>query len=95
MNTEQTTLMGLLTKNRAVSPLPTIHPTTEAFEIGKLKVVAVDVGGHDTVRDLWEEHTIPCDAIGTTHENKSALPRPGPWTGLSVVAASGWEGAGD
>lgn len=53
----------MLKDNRAVSAEPTLHPNSEEIIVGKLKLKAFDLGGHETARRLWQDYTATVDAV--------------------------------
>jgi GTP-binding protein SAR1 len=53
----------MLKDDRAVSPEPTIHPNIDELYVGRLKLRAFDLGGHETARRLWGDYTTTVDAV--------------------------------
>ncbi|KAL7552288.1 hypothetical protein ACHAWF_017790 [Thalassiosira exigua] len=62
-NAGKTTLLRMLKDNRAVSAEPTIHPNSEELVVGRLKLKAFDLGGHETARRLWQDYTTSVDGV--------------------------------
>ena len=59
----KTTLLSVLKDGRVEQFDPTIHAHAEEFEIGKMKLCTVDLGGHETVRKVWRDYFPKVDAI--------------------------------
>ena len=62
-NAGKTTLMRVMAQNRVAVHEPTQRPTHETFVIGNLTCEAIDMGGHEAVRGLWEEYAVQADAV--------------------------------
>ena len=71
-NAGKSTLLTLLVKNEVVPHAPTHQPVTDMITIGSMKMRAVDMGGHEIARRMWE--TYSQDADGLTLTLALALP---------------------
>lgn len=62
-NAGKTTLLNKL-KNETISTFaPTHHSNKAEVEIGKMKVVIVDLGGHEVARMAWKDYFFGCNGI--------------------------------
>lgn len=55
-NAGKTTLLRVLTTDKLGSFPPTNIPNVEELTLGKLSIKAIDLGGHDLGRKLWENY---------------------------------------
>lgn len=62
-NAGKTTLVNKLKNNVNSMPLPTISLSKEEVEIGNLKAVLFDIGGHDTARMGWQNYFLNSSGI--------------------------------
>lgn len=62
-NAGKTTLVNKLKNNTNDIFLPTKHSTKDVIEIGNLKALAVDIGGHKAVRMAWKDYFFNVDGI--------------------------------
>ena len=53
-NAGKSTLLTLLVRNEVVPHAPTHQPVTDMITIGSMKMRAVDMGGHEIARRMWE-----------------------------------------
>ena len=56
-NAGKSTLLTLLVKNEVVPHAPTHQPVTDMITIGSMKMRAVDMGGHEIARRMWETYS--------------------------------------
>lgn len=62
-NAGKTTLLNKL-KNETISTFaPTHHSNKAEVEIGKMKVVIIDLGGHEVARMAWKDYFFGCNGI--------------------------------
>ena len=61
--TGKSTLLTMLMTNKVVSHSPTHQPVTDEIKIGHLKLRAVDMGGHELARRLWQQYSPEADAV--------------------------------
>lgn len=62
-NAGKTTLVNKLKNNTNDIFLPTKHATKDVVEIGNLKALVVDLGGHRAVRMAWKDYFYNVDGI--------------------------------
>mmetsp|Transcript_22676 Transcript_22676/g.55995 ORF Transcript_22676/g.55995 Transcript_22676/m.55995 type:complete len:182 (-) Transcript_22676:349-894(-) len=62
-NAGKSTLVHKLCKNEVRAFVPTTKAQAQTFTLGKVQFTAWDLGGHEQVRDLWEEYYAGADAI--------------------------------
>ncbi|KAK3444407.1 hypothetical protein EUGRSUZ_A00346 [Eucalyptus grandis] len=62
-NTGKTTLLCMLKHERLVLQQPTQFPTSEEFNIGKIKFRAFDLGGREIARRGWPNYYAKVDAV--------------------------------
>lgn len=62
-NAGKTTLLYKLKHGVVKSFVPTQRALVETFRFGNVHFSACDLGGHNTVRHLWDEYCGECDAI--------------------------------
>lgn len=55
-NAGKTTLLKVLKTDKLGSYEPTIHPNTDELQIGNVTLTAIDLGGHDFGRKIWENY---------------------------------------
>ena len=58
-----TLLLTLLVRNEVVPHAPTHQPVTDMITIGSMKMRAVDMGGHEIARRMWEMYSQDADGI--------------------------------
>ena len=56
-NAGKSTLLTLLVRNEVVPHAPTHQPVTDMITIGSMKMRAVDMGGHEIARRMWEMYS--------------------------------------
>lgn len=59
----KSTLCTLLSEDRILTHTPTQRPGAGDYVIGNLTLTLVDMGGHEGVREIWEEYAASVDAI--------------------------------
>ena len=62
-NSGKTTLLNFLKTNRLKQLAPTNQPYSEEITIGKVIFTMHDLGGHSSVRRLWNDYIINIDCI--------------------------------
>ena len=62
-NAGKSTLLTLLVRNEVVPHAPTHQPVTDLITIGSMKMRAVDMGGHEIARRMWEMYSQDADGI--------------------------------
>ena len=62
-NAGKSTLLTLLVRNEVVPHAPTHQPVTDMITIGSMKMRAVDMGGHEIARRMWEMYSQDADGI--------------------------------
>ncbi|EKX36942.1 hypothetical protein GUITHDRAFT_158647 [Guillardia theta CCMP2712] len=62
-NAGKSTLLHKLCSNELRPFVPTTKAHSKTFSLGNIKFTAWDLGGHEQVRDLWEEYYSGADAI--------------------------------
>jgi len=62
-NAGKTTLLGRLKDDRMKQHQPTQQATSEELTLGKMKIVAHDVGGHLEARSVWADFYTAADAV--------------------------------
>mmetsp|Transcript_4025 Transcript_4025/g.8145 ORF Transcript_4025/g.8145 Transcript_4025/m.8145 type:complete len:182 (+) Transcript_4025:121-666(+) len=62
-NAGKSTLLHKLCDNELKSFVPTVKAHSRTFSLGKINFTAWDLGGHEQVRELWEEYYSGADAI--------------------------------
>ena len=62
-NAGKSTLLTLLVRNEVVPHAPTHQPVTDTITIGAMKMRAVDMGGHEIARRMWEMYSQDADGI--------------------------------
>lgn len=62
-NAGKTTLVQKLKTGLNKTCLPTRHPKQEEIEIGNLKCLVQDVGGHEPARLIWDQYFYASDGI--------------------------------
>jgi len=62
-NAGKSTLLYMLKEGRVQQFTPTLFPNEDEVIIGNIKLKAFDLGGHETVRRLWEEYFATVDAV--------------------------------
>mmetsp|Transcript_45511 Transcript_45511/g.106918 ORF Transcript_45511/g.106918 Transcript_45511/m.106918 type:complete len:182 (+) Transcript_45511:225-770(+) len=62
-NAGKSTLLHKLCDNQLRSFVPTVKAHSRTFSLGKIKFTAWDLGGHEQVRELWEEYYSGADAV--------------------------------
>lgn len=62
-NAGKTTLVSKLKNNTNHVFLPTKHATKDVVEIGNLKALVVDIGGHKAVRFAWKDYFYNVDGV--------------------------------
>lgn len=62
-NAGKTTLVNLLKNNSKDIFLPTKHAKKDVVEIGNLKALVVDLGGHEAVRVAWKDYFYNVDGV--------------------------------
>lgn len=62
-NAGKTTLLHTLKDDRKVQAEPTLQPTEEELEIGSMRFLARDMGGHAPARRNWANYFEQSDAI--------------------------------
>ena len=65
-NAGKSTLLTLLVKNEVVPHAPTHQPVTDMITIGSMKMRAVDMGGHEIARRMWETYSQDADGLTLT-----------------------------
>ena len=75
-NAGKSTLLTLLVKNEVVPHAPTHQPVTDMITIGSMKMRAVDMGGHEIARRMWETYSQDADGLTLTLALALALPSP-------------------
>lgn len=61
-NAGKTTLLNLL-KDTQTATKPTSHPTSTTIQIGKMKAIVFDLGGHTAARKIWEDYQFTCEGV--------------------------------
>mmetsp|Transcript_15614 Transcript_15614/g.37873 ORF Transcript_15614/g.37873 Transcript_15614/m.37873 type:complete len:182 (-) Transcript_15614:33-578(-) len=62
-NAGKSTLVHKLCKNEVRAFVPTTKAQAQTFTLGGVEFTAWDLGGHEQVRDLWEEYYAGADGI--------------------------------
>mmetsp|Transcript_6058 Transcript_6058/g.9030 ORF Transcript_6058/g.9030 Transcript_6058/m.9030 type:complete len:182 (+) Transcript_6058:78-623(+) len=62
-NAGKSTLLHKLCSNEVRAFVPTTKAHAKTFSLGSITFTAWDLGGHEQVRDLWEEYYSGADAI--------------------------------
>ena len=62
-NAGKSTLLTLLVRNEVVPHAPTHQPVTDMITIGSMKMRAVDMGGHEIARRMWEMYSQDADGL--------------------------------
>ena len=62
-NAGKSTLLSVLKTGRVTQLDPTKHAQSETLQIGKVNMLAFDLGGHDAMRKMWREFFPKIDAI--------------------------------
>ena len=62
-NAGKSTLLTLLVRDEVVPHAPTHQPVTDVITIGAMKMRAVDMGGHEIARRMWEQYSQDADGI--------------------------------
>mgnify|MGYP000869972156 CR=1 FL=1 len=62
-NAGKSTLLTVLKTGRVTQLDPTKHAHSEQLTIGKVKMNAFDLGGHEAMRKMWREYFPKIDAI--------------------------------
>jgi len=62
-NAGKTTLLYYLKNGSIRQFIPTQRAKMDEVDVGRVKFRAWDVGGHDSVRSLWQEYYVTSDAI--------------------------------
>uniref|UniRef100_A0A7S4V1V8 Uncharacterized protein n=1 Tax=Cryptomonas paramaecium TaxID=2898 RepID=A0A7S4V1V8_9CRYP len=62
-NAGKSTLVHKLCTNEVRSFVPTTKAHNKTFTLGRIEFTAWDLGGHEQVRDLWEDFYSTADAI--------------------------------
>ena len=62
-NAGKSTLLTLLVRDEVVPHAPTHQPVTDMITIGSMKMRAVDMGGHEIARRMWEMYSQDADGI--------------------------------
>jgi len=62
-NAGKSTLLTLLVRDEVVPHAPTHQPVTDVISIGSMKMRAVDMGGHEIARRMWEQYSHDADGI--------------------------------
>mmetsp|Transcript_3206 Transcript_3206/g.6351 ORF Transcript_3206/g.6351 Transcript_3206/m.6351 type:complete len:182 (+) Transcript_3206:85-630(+) len=62
-NAGKSTLVHKLCKNEVRAFIPTTKAQAQTFTLGGVEFTAWDLGGHEQVRDLWEEYYTGADGI--------------------------------
>ena len=62
-NSGKTSLLHLLSNHRVSSHIPTQNPTSNQFIIDNITFNAYDLGGHKSIRRLWDDYLYNVDAI--------------------------------
>ena len=65
-NAGKSTLLTLLVRNEVVPHAPTHQPVTDMITIGSMKMRAVDMGGHEIARRMWEMYSQDADGLTPT-----------------------------
>ena len=62
-NAGKSTLLTVLKTGRVTQLDPTKHAHSESLTIGKVKMNAFDLGGHEAMRKMWREYFPKIDAV--------------------------------
>ena len=62
-NAGKSTLLTLLVRDEVVPHAPTHQPVTDVISVGAMKMRAVDMGGHEIARRMWEQYSHDADGI--------------------------------
>ena len=62
-NAGKSTLLTLLVRDEVVPHAPTHQPVTDTISVGSMKMRAVDMGGHEIARRMWEQYSQDADGI--------------------------------
>lgn len=62
-NAGKTTLVNILKKHKVEYYLPTKHSTKDEVQIGNLKAMVIDIGGHEPARVAWKDYFYSVDGI--------------------------------
>ncbi|KAJ1478348.1 GTP-binding protein [Baffinella frigidus] len=62
-NAGKSTLLHKMCNNEVRSFVPTVKAHSRTFSLGRVNFTAWDLGGHEQVRDLWEEYYSSADAM--------------------------------
>ncbi|MEN2496466.1 MAG: GTP-binding protein SAR1a [Marteilia pararefringens] len=62
-NAGKTTLLRMLVDSHQTQAPPTLHPIREEINIGNVKFITTDLGGHTEAREFWQNHYFSKNAI--------------------------------
>ena len=62
-NAGKSTLLTVLLRNEVVPTAPTHQPVTDVIKVGHMKLRAVDMGGHEIARRMWQQYSHEADGV--------------------------------
>ncbi|KAL0225224.1 hypothetical protein RCL1_003136 [Eukaryota sp. TZLM3-RCL] len=62
-NAGKSTLLHVLKYGRVITPQPTSLEVHSRLTLGTLRIDAVDLGGHQSMRQVWREHFVAASAV--------------------------------
>ena len=62
-NAGKSTLLTVLMRDEVVPHAPTHQPVSDVIKVGKMRLRAVDMGGHEIARRMWVQYSHEADGI--------------------------------